>query len=86
MPEAHTPLIERIARVLAGYALSSNANGADASASRDVDDHWHDYREPALAVIRELREPDATMADAGDAEIWSRMVRSALESAGSTPA
>ena len=86
MPEAHTPLVERIARVLAGYALSSNADGANASAGRTVDQCWPDYRDTALAVIRELREPDAGMAAAGDAAIWSTMVRTALESADATPA
>ena len=81
MPEAHSPLVERIARVLAGYALSSNADGSDASASRDVDDSWQDYREPALAVIRELREPDPDMVAAGNAAVWTDMVHAALESA-----
>ena len=86
MTEAHTPLVERIARVLAGYAHSSNADGADASAGRSVDECWPDYREQALAVIRELREPDPKMAAAGDFAIWSNMVRAALESADVTPA
>lgn len=86
MTEAHTPLVERIARVLAGYALSSNAAGTDASAGRSVDRCWPDYRDTAVAVIRELREPDSAMAAAGDAAIWSAMVRTALESADATPA
>ena len=81
MPEAHSPLIERIARVLAGLALSSNADGSDASASGEVDDSWHDYREQALAVIRELREPDPAMVAAGDATVWTNMVHAALEGA-----
>jgi hypothetical protein len=29
MPESNRPLVERIARVLAGAALSSNAEGSD---------------------------------------------------------
>ena len=82
MPEAHTLLVERLARVLAGFALSSNANGGSASASGEVDAAWPAYRAQALAVIHELREPDPVMAAAGDAEIWSAMVRAALESAG----
>lgn len=86
MTEAHTPLVERIARVLAGTALSSNADGADPSAGGTVDECWTDYRDTAIAVIRELREPDAAMAAAGDAAIWSAMVRTALESADATPA
>ncbi|MDP1911078.1 MAG: hypothetical protein Q8K85_22480 [Hyphomicrobium sp.] len=85
MTEAHTPLVERIARVLAGTALSSNADGANPSAGRTVDECWPDYRDTALAVIRELREPDAAMAAAGDAAIWSNMVRTVLEGAETTP-
>ena len=85
MTQAHTPLVERIARVLAGTALSSNADGADASAGRSVDQCWPDYRDTALAVIRELREPDAGMAAAGDAAIWTNMVRTVLEGAETTP-
>ncbi len=83
MPEAHTPLIERLARVLAGFALSSNADGADASASGSVDDAWRDFRGAALAVIRELREPDPAMTAAGDATVWASMIQAALESADS---
>ena len=86
MTEAHTPLVERIARVLAGFALSSNADGTDASAGRTVDQCWPDYRDTALAVIRELREPDPAMAAAGDAAVWSAMVRTVLESAEATSA
>lgn len=86
MTEAHTPLVERIARVLAGFALSSNADGNDASAGRTVDQCWPEYRDTALAVIRELREPDAAMAAAGDAAVWSAMVRAVLESAEATSA
>ena len=81
MPEAHTPLIERIARVLAGFALSSNADGTDPSASDGVDEAWRDYRGQALAVIHELRECDPVMAAAGDAAVWAAMARAALESA-----
>ena len=80
MPEAHTPLTERIARVLAGFALSSNGDGSDSSVSGEVDDAWRDYQGQALAVIRELREPDPAMAAAGDASVWAKMVHAALES------
>ena len=37
MPESNCPLVERIARVLAGAALSSNAEGSDPSAGEKVD-------------------------------------------------
>ena len=55
MPEAHTPLIERIARVLAGLAMSKNANGNGASVSGDVDMCWPNYREDAVAEFETLR-------------------------------
>ena len=79
MPEAATPLIERIARVLAGRALSINANGSEASAAGHVDRCWPDHREDALAILRELREPDPAMAQAGDSAIWQNMVHAALD-------
>ena len=79
MPLAHSPLVERIARVLAGRALSKNANGEGASVGGDVDLCWPDYREDALAVMRELREPDPSMAQAGDATTWQKMVHVALD-------
>lgn len=78
MPLAHSPLAERIARVLAGRALSANANGDRASAAGQVDMCWPDYREDALAILRELREPDPDMAEAGDADTWRKMVQTAL--------
>ena len=37
MPESNRPLVERIARVLAGAAHSSNAEGSDPSAGDKVD-------------------------------------------------
>lgn len=79
MPVSNTNLVERIARVLAGRALSANAEGEDRSASAEVDAAWPDYREDALAVIRTLREPDPAMAEAGDVEIWERMIEAALD-------
>ena len=79
MPEAATPLIERIARVLAGRALSINANGSEASAAGHVDRCWPDHREDALAILRELREPDPEMAKAGDTATWQKMVHAALD-------
>lgn len=78
MPVSNLPLIERIARVLAGRAASSNAQGSDPSAADTVDSTWPDYRDDALSVLRTLREPDEAMAAAGDAETWERMVEAAL--------
>ena len=40
----------------------------------------------ALAVLHTMREPDSAMAEAGDAEGWSRMVEAALAQAGDQPA
>ncbi len=78
MPESATPLAERIARVLAGSELSSNAQGHDSSAGTKVDDSWRDHVNQALAVLHTMREPDHQMAAAGDTEIWARMVETAI--------
>ena len=79
MPESIRPLTERIARVLAGAAHSSNAEGSDPSAGDKVDLVWQEHINQALAVLHTMREPDAQMAAAGDAETWRRMVEAALE-------
>ncbi|MEO7504014.1 MAG: hypothetical protein ABIT69_02400 [Sphingomicrobium sp.] len=86
MPQAHSPILERIARVLAAEQLSANATGSDASAAGAVDARWPAYRQQALAVLHALREPDAEMVAVGDADIWGAMVRAALTSADSTGA
>lgn len=78
MPISNQPLAERIARVLAGSALSSNMDGDSASAGDAVDRTWPDHLDQALAVLHTMREPDEAMADAGDAETWTRMVETAL--------
>ena len=78
MPVSDKPLAERIARVLAGAELSSNADGDDPSAGDRVDDSWRDHLNQAFAVLHTAREPDEAMAAAGDAEVWRRMVEAAL--------
>lgn len=78
MPISEFSAVERIARVLAGRQLSSNAEGDDPHASDDVEIQWFDYREDAIAILRTLREPDIVMADAGDAGIWRSMVEAAI--------
>lgn len=78
MPVSDQPLVERIARVLAGAAHSSNAQGSDPSAAEKVDLTWREHVNQALAVLHTMREPDRQMAAAGDAETWSRMVEVAL--------
>ena len=78
MPESNRPLIERIARVLAGAAHSSNAEGSDPSAADKVDLVWREHLNQALAVLHTMREPDESMAAAGDEETWRRMVEAAI--------
>ena len=78
MPESNSPLVERIARVLAGAALSSNAEGSDPSAGAKVDLAWRQHMNQALAVLHTMREPDEEMAAAGDADVWRKMVEAAL--------
>ena len=78
MPVSEQPIIERIARVLAGAALSSNAEGSDPSAGEKVDKVWREHVNQALAVLHTIREPDDVMASEGDAEMWRRMVEAAL--------
>ena len=79
MPVSEQPLVERIARVLAGAAHSSNAEGSDPSAGEKVDLVWREHVNQALAVRHTMREPDQQMAAVGDADTWSRMVEKALE-------
>jgi hypothetical protein len=82
MPVSNTSLIERIARVIAGRVVSVNAGGDDPSAGDRVDSIWRDYRGDAVSVIRTLREPDPAMAEAGNVEVWERMIEAALAEAG----
>ena len=78
MPESNCPLVERVARVLAGAAHSSNAEGSDPSAADKVAHVWHEHVNQALAVLHTMREPDEAMAAAGDADTWRNMVEAAL--------
>lgn len=78
MPVSSLTLVERIARVLAGRAMSANAEGDDPSAGPNVDEEWQNYVNDALAILRTMREPDPVMAAAGNPEMWERMVEAAL--------
>jgi hypothetical protein len=78
MPESNRPLVERIARGLAGAALSSNAEGSNGSAGPEVDRTWREHVNQALAVLHTAREPDEAMAAAGDADVWRNMVEAAI--------
>lgn len=78
MPESNRPLVERIARVLAGEALSINANGSDPHAGDEVDRVWRAHVDEALAVLHTAREPDEAMAAVGDVGMWRNMVEAAI--------
>ena len=78
MPVSQAPLVERIARVLAGAAHSSNAEGSDPSAAETVDLAWREHVNQALAVLHTAREPDEAMAAVGDSEMWRNMVEAAI--------
>jgi hypothetical protein len=78
MPISEKPVVERVARVLAGAALSSNAEGSDPSAGEKIDLAWREHVNQALAVLHTLREPDQEMAAAGDADMWRKMVEAAI--------
>ena len=78
MPESNRPLVERVARVLAGAAHSSNAEGSDPSAGDKVDLVWREHVNEALAVLHTAREPDEAMAAVGDEEMWRNMVEAAI--------
>ena len=78
MPESNCPLVERIARVLAGAARSSNAEGSDPSASEKVDLAWREQLNLARAVLHTMREPDEAQAAVGDAQMWCNMVEAAI--------
>ena len=78
MPVSEKPIVERIARVVAGAALSSNAEGSDRSAAEKIDLAWREHVNQALAVLHTLREPDEGMAAAGDVNVWRKMVEAAI--------
>lgn len=78
MPVSEQSLVERIARVLAGAALSSNAEGSDPSAGEKVNLAWHEHVNQALAVLHTAREPDEAMAAAGDPDMWRKMIETAI--------
>lgn len=84
-----TSPVERIARVIAAEALSPNGEGPEWSergaVSDQVDSVWRQEVDRALAILRTLREPTPEMVEAGraaggdPAQIWSAMVRAALD-------
>lgn len=79
LDRAMTSPLERVARTLAGHALSRNAEGDMSSAGDAVDALWGEYSDAALAVLRALREPSSAMIAVGDADVWERMIHAAIE-------
>ena len=78
MPISEFSALERVARVLAAQHLSLNAKGYEASAGDEVKAEWNLYLGQALAVLRTLREPDIVMADAGNVEVWRKLIEAAI--------
>jgi predicted metal-dependent peptidase len=78
MPESNCPLVERIARVLAGAKLSANADGDNGHAADEVDRTWREHVNQALAVLHTMREPDEAQAAVGDTQTWRNMVEAAI--------
>ena len=72
-------LIERIARVIAGYRLSANADGAECSAADSVDALWVAHQDEALAILKALREPSPTMLETGLGDEWGVMIDREVE-------
>src|SRR3546814_18098258 len=63
---AMTSPLERVARTLAGHALSRNADGDMASAGAAVDALRAEFNDPARAVLRTRRSPLAATLAGGD--------------------
>lgn len=74
-------IVERIARVMAGYRLSSNAGGQHESAGAVVDLDWPNYREEAMAILNSLREPSPAMVESGMAGDWRALVEAEISMA-----
>ena len=50
-------------------------------AAAHVDAHWHKHRNQALAVLKSIRETDASGASVGDPVVWTRMVEASIADA-----
>lgn len=73
-------VIERISRVLAGQYYSRNAAGAsgDENASVLVDQNWMDFQNDAIAVLKSLRLPPASLTNENDISLWGLVIQSVL--------
>ena len=65
MPVSEQPMVERIARVLAGAALSSNADGSDPSAADKVDLGRAPHGGGTLRLAKGVMDADARFATEG---------------------
>ena len=74
-------LVERIARVITGYRLSANADGAECSAADAVDALWVAHQDEAVAILKTLREPSQTMIEAGMHGEWTVMIDREIDAA-----
>ena len=77
MPVAASPMVERMARVIAALGLSDNAAGTSAHAASAVDIEWEDHVDDALAILKAMREPDTEMEANGDLTTWQAMIGTA---------
>ena len=77
MTDTTLPMLERIARVLAGAELSANADGDDAHAARVVDETWRNHRNQAMAILHVMREPDAQVGES-DGAVWRKLIEAAI--------
>lgn len=79
-------LVERIARVIAGYRLSANADGAECSAADSVNGLWAAHQDEAVAILKALREPSPTMIESGMHGEWEVMISREVAAANSDDA
>jgi hypothetical protein len=77
MTDTTLPMLERIARVLAGAEASANADGDDAHAGTIVDETWRNHRNQAMAILHVMREPDAKVSES-DGVVWRRLIEDAI--------
>jgi hypothetical protein len=67
-------LVERISRVIVGYRLSANADGAECSAGAAVDGLWPAHQGEAVAILKSLREPSPSMLESGMGAEWTVLI------------
>jgi hypothetical protein len=76
-------MIERIARVLAGQYLTRHTEAGIENAPTWVDENWTEFQDDAVAVLRTLRHPPASLTNDNDAALWELAIQSALGHNGS---